>query len=88
MCNTGHVTRRRFYAEDLVDVHDVAEILGMANRTSVSTYQLRFADFPPPVINLGERRIRLWARADIEKWARERTAPPGGSQDRGRQARS
>jgi glutathione-regulated potassium-efflux system ancillary protein KefG len=56
--------------EDLIDAHVVAEILGLAQRTSVSVYQSRYPDMPRPVVDLGAGRPRLWLRPEIERWAR------------------
>jgi glutathione-regulated potassium-efflux system ancillary protein KefG len=58
--------------EDLIDAHEVAEILGLAQRNSVSTYQRRYADMPRPVVERGRGRTRLWLRDDIEQWASRR----------------
>ena len=58
--------------EDLIDAQAVAEILGLAQRNSVSAYQRRYPDMPRPVVNLGPKRPLLWLRSDIEKWARGR----------------
>ena len=57
--------------EDLVDAHGVADIVGLANRTSVSVYQQRYPDMPRPVVDLGAGRPRLWLRPEIEAWARK-----------------
>lgn len=53
---------------DLVDAHAVAELLGLTQRSSVSTYRKRYAGFPAPVIDMGAGRCLLWRRADIEAW--------------------
>ena len=47
----------------------VAEILGLSHRNSVSLYQRRYADMPRPVLDLGQGRVKLWLRPEIEKWA-------------------
>jgi predicted DNA-binding transcriptional regulator AlpA len=54
---------------DLLDSHGVAELLGLSSHRSVSTYRLRYDDFPPPVVDMGAGRCLLWLRADIEAWA-------------------
>jgi predicted DNA-binding transcriptional regulator AlpA len=54
---------------DLLDSHGVAEMLGLSSHRSVSTYRLRYADFPTPVVDMGAGRCLLWLRADIEAWA-------------------
>ncbi len=60
--------------EDLIDAQVVAEILGLSHRNSVSLYQRRYDDMPRPVLDLGERRVKLWLRPDIESWAAEQAA--------------
>jgi len=56
--------------EDLIDAQGVAELLGLAQRTSVSVYQGRYPDMPRPVVDLGPGRSMLWLRPEILKWAR------------------
>ena len=58
--------------EDLIDAQAVAVVLRLSHANSVSTYLHRYADMPRPVLDLGPGRPRLWVRADIEDWARER----------------
>lgn len=58
--------------DDLLDSHDVAELLGLSSHRSVSTYRARHEDFPRPLIDKGAGRCLLWLRADVEKWARSR----------------
>src|SRR2546426_84320 len=60
--------------EDLIDAQVVAEILGLSHRNSVSPYQRRYADMPRPVLDLGDGRVKLWLRPDIEKWAQQQAA--------------
>ena len=55
--------------EDLIDAQVVAEILGLSHRNSVSLYQRRYEDMPRPVLDLGEGRVKLWLRPEIEQWA-------------------
>jgi glutathione-regulated potassium-efflux system ancillary protein KefG len=71
---------RRVALDQLIDAHDVAGILGLAHRNTVSQYQRRWPDMPRPVVDLGAGRPRLWLRPDIERWyarqvARGRTRP-------------
>ncbi|MGH9091573.1 MAG: hypothetical protein ACRDZR_09395 [Acidimicrobiales bacterium] len=54
---------------DLTDAAGVAEVLGLANRTSVSVYQRRYPEMPRPVVDLGSRRTKLWSRTAVESWA-------------------
>lgn len=58
--------------EDLIDAHDVAEILGLTHANSVSTYLKRYGDMPQPVVDLGRGRPRLWLRQEMETWDAER----------------
>ena len=63
---------RRVNIDDLVDAQAVAEMLGLAQRNSVSLYQRRYADMPRPVVDLGPGRTKLWLRQEIEWWAVKR----------------
>ena len=54
--------------DDLIDAHDVALILGLSHRNTVSKYQSRYPDMPRPVVNLGLGRPMLWLRPEIERW--------------------
>jgi glutathione-regulated potassium-efflux system ancillary protein KefG len=55
---------------DLIDAQGVAELLGLAQRNTVSSYQRRYPNMPRPVVDLGRGRPRLWLRSEIEAWAR------------------
>jgi hypothetical protein len=59
---------RRVLVDDLIDAHDVAEILDLAHRNTVSKYQTRYPDMPRPVVDLGRGRPMLWLRPEIEQW--------------------
>lgn len=61
---------RKVDLDDLIDVHEVAAILGLSHRNSVTTYLRRYPDMPRPVIDTSSSRIRLWIRSEIENWAR------------------
>lgn len=52
--------------DELVDSDEVATILGLQNRSSVSVYAARYDDFPTPWIRRG--KAVLWRRSDIEAW--------------------
>jgi len=65
---------RRVRPEDLVDAQEVARILGLSHRNSVTTYQQRYKDMPEPIVKLGRGRCQLWLRSEIESWARKRRA--------------
>lgn len=54
---------------DLLDSHEVAELLGLSSHRAVSVYAARYADFPLPLVDKGSSRIRLWLRRDVEGWA-------------------
>lgn len=60
----------RVRTEDLIDSQGVADLLGLAQRNSVSLYQRRYPDMPRPVVDIGKGRTRLWLRQDVEAWAR------------------
>src|SRR5215469_3307362 len=55
--------------DDLIDTSNVAKILGLANRTSVSVYQRRYPAMPRPVVDLGRGRTKLWSRKAVASWA-------------------
>jgi glutathione-regulated potassium-efflux system ancillary protein KefG len=57
---------------DLIDAHEVAELLGLSHRNSVSLYQRRYPDMPRPVVERGGGRTKLWLRSEIERWRNER----------------
>lgn len=59
---------RRVVVDDLIDAHDVARILGLTHRNTVSQYQTRYPDMPRPVVDLGRGRPMLWLRPEIERW--------------------
>jgi glutathione-regulated potassium-efflux system ancillary protein KefG len=57
--------------EDLLDAQGVAEVLGLAQRNSVTLYQRRYPDMPRPVVDMGRGRAKLWLRPEIDRWAAE-----------------
>jgi predicted DNA-binding transcriptional regulator AlpA len=57
---------------DLIDAHEVAEILGLSQRNSVSLYQRRYPEMPRPVVKRGGGRTKLWLRSEIARWNNER----------------
>ena len=65
----------RFFSRDVLDIHGVAELLGM-RRSSVNTLISQPSNrFPEPLYELrGKNRhpLRLWWKADIEAWASAR----------------
>jgi hypothetical protein len=54
----------------LVDIDELRDLLGRVRRERVSrSYAVRIAEhrgFPAPLID--RPRIRLWLRADVERW--------------------
>jgi glutathione-regulated potassium-efflux system ancillary protein KefG len=54
--------------DDLIDSQEVAEILGLSHRNSVSTYLRRYEDFPRPVVERGGGRTKLWLRGEVLRW--------------------
>jgi glutathione-regulated potassium-efflux system ancillary protein KefG len=60
----------RVATEDLVNAQAVADILGLSHRNTVFQYQRRYDDMPQPVVDLGEGRVKLWLRPQIERWAK------------------
>lgn len=63
----------RVRTEELIDAQCVAEILGLAQRNTVSAYLRRYPDMPRPVVDLGPGRPMLWLRPEVERWADART---------------
>jgi predicted DNA-binding transcriptional regulator AlpA len=60
---------RRLDRDDLADAQAVAQMLGLAQRNTVSLYQRRYSDMPRPVIDLGRGRCKMWLRSEIRDWA-------------------
>lgn len=58
--------------DDLIDATEVAQILGLSHRNSVSLYQRRYPDMPRPVVERGGGRTKLWIRSSVEAWAHAR----------------
>jgi predicted DNA-binding transcriptional regulator AlpA len=58
--------------DDLADAVDVAAMLGLGAARAVSTYRLRYADFPVPVWASRGGRCQLWLRSDVEQWRARR----------------
>lgn len=63
---------RKVDPDDLIDAHGVAELLGLAQRNTVSLYQRRYPEMPRPVVDLGGGRCKMWLRPEIEAWSRKR----------------
>ena len=58
--------------DDLIDAQGVADLLGLAQRNTVSLYQRRYPGMPRPVVDLGNGRCKMWLRSEMEAWRRER----------------
>jgi AcrR family transcriptional regulator len=54
--------------DDVLTAAEVADLLGLSHRNSVSTYRHRYADFPPGRLAPGGGRARLWTRGEILAW--------------------
>ena len=59
---------RKVDLDDLIDVGEVAELLGLAHKNSVTTYMRRYEDFPAPAIEFADGKCRAWVRKDVEQW--------------------
>jgi len=64
----------RIDKRDVIDAQGVADLLGLAQRNTVSLYQRRYPDMPRPVIDMGRGRCKLWSKAEIQNWAGLRAA--------------
>ena len=60
--------------DDLLDAQGVADALGLSPRNTVFQYQRKYEDMPRPAIDLGEGRVKLWLRPQIERWATQQAA--------------
>ena len=79
-CATVNVYRlgimgRKVDLDDLIDVGEVAELLGLAHKNSVTTYMRRYDDFPKPAIEFADGKCRAWLREEIEAWLADRSGP-------------
>jgi predicted DNA-binding transcriptional regulator AlpA len=71
---------RKVDVDELIDAQEVAAILGLAHRNTVSEYQARYREMPRPVVNRRSGRLKLWLRPEVERWAarhRDRAAGRG-----------
>ena len=69
--------------DDLIDVGEVAELLGLAHKNSVTTYMRRYDDFPRPAVEFADGKCRAWVRDDVKAWkvARRSGIASGGGRD-------
>jgi predicted DNA-binding transcriptional regulator AlpA len=58
---------------DLIDVNEVAALLGLAQRNTVSAYQRRYPEMPRPFLDKGSGRCKLWLRSELEAWMNTRS---------------
>lgn len=56
--------------DELIGANEVAQILGLSHRNSVSTYRRRYADFPAAMPSPHGGRTLLWRRGEILQWHR------------------
>ena len=59
---------RKVDVDELIDAQGVADMLGLAQRNTVSLYQKRYPDMPRPVVDLGQGRCKMWLRAEMTSW--------------------
>lgn len=59
---------------ELLDVVEVAALLGLGSPGAVSVYRSRHTDFPAPFVVKLRGRCLLWLRMDVIAW---REAHPG-----------
>jgi len=62
--------------DDLIDVGEVAELLGLTHKNSVTTYMRRYEDFPEPAIEFADGKCRAWLRQEVEVWQEGRGKRP------------
>ncbi len=60
--------------DELIDAQGVADLLGLAQRNTVSLYQRRYPEMPRPVVDLGSGRCKMWLAPEIVGWARKRVS--------------
>ena len=58
--------------DEVIDAQGVADLLGLAQRNTVSSYQKRYPDMPRPVIDLGLGRCKLLRRSEVVMCSRHR----------------
>ena len=63
---------RKVDTDELIDAQGVADLLGLAQRNTVSLYQLRDTDMARPVVDLGRGRCKMWLRGEVAEWQAER----------------
>lgn len=63
---------RKVDVDELIDAQGVADMLGLAQRNTVSLYQRRYGDMPRPVVDLGKGRCKMWVKGEIVAWTDSR----------------
>ena len=69
---------RRVDLSDLIDANEVALLLGLSHRNSVTTYLRRYREMPRPVLERAHGKTRLWLRSEIVRWANSTGRHPTG----------
>ena len=64
---------RKVDVDELIDAQGVADMLGLAQRNTVSLYQKRYVDMPRPVVDLGKGRCKMWLRDEMAAWSIRRS---------------
>ena len=64
---------RKVDVDDLIDAHEAAQVVGLAQANSVHLYVRRYPSFPRPVAIVGKSRLRLWLRSEIQAWNNSRS---------------
>ena len=63
---------RKVDLDDLIDVGEVAELLGLAHKNSVTTYMRRYGDFPSPALEFADGKCRAWLGDEVQAWIESR----------------
>jgi len=56
--------------DDLVAGVDIADRLGV-RPPAVSNWQVRYADFPAPVVRIGRGNLPIFSWEQVERWAKK-----------------
>ena len=67
---------KRVDIENILSAQEVAEVLGLGLRNSITVYRGRYPDFPEPLKEWPG--FKVWNRPDVTRWARKhrRKRPP------------
>ncbi len=76
-CRLALEMGRTVDTDELIDAQEVATLLGLAQRNTVSLYQRRYPDMPRPVVDLGRGRCKMWLRPEMAAWAQHRNGGQG-----------